>query len=107
MHLNSNKHDAQVFSVLLLLLLLFLLNNKYKYFFILYYLKYFFLYAYVLSNYEQNMILFMYHQTNYDRNCHVKYKDDKLEDHYNHLQLIYHDVYPNLNFKMKNIKKNI
>jgi hypothetical protein len=52
-----------------------------------------------ISKYEQDVIMFMYHPTNYELNCHVKHKDDKVKDHHIHRQLIHHDVYPNLSFK--------
>lgn len=60
----------------------------------------FFVKAYVVYKYEQDIEMFMYHQTKYEPYCHETYRDDMVNYyHHNHLQQILHYVCPNLNLK--------
>ncbi len=54
---------------------------------------------------SKNEIWFIHHQTKCELNCDEKHRDDKVEDHHHHLQMLNHDVYPNLDFKKINMNK--
>lgn len=61
-----------------------------------------------IYKYEQDVRMFMYPQTKYELNCLVNHRDDKMEVLHNHLRLIHHDVFPNLNFvENRNEKQTI
>jgi hypothetical protein len=79
---------------------------KYIFIFILYHKKFVFLsiFFYFITDvlyaciYEQDVKMFMCHQTKYGLNCLEKQRDDMVEVHRILRLLMHHDVYPNLKF---------